>query len=255
MTDQATVSLLRWLRRQLRQPTPQREHLEAAVANDDPAEARRLLDGLRLHPGSAAVTSRADRRVGAKPWRPLPTRCERGRRPPDLRRVRAEAGLRAPRPVRARRGLDRARRRRRWRASYRGREAIFRFLARLPQGDRRDVRPRSSSTCSRATTGRPRCTAPPASATAGGSTSTRCSSSGSRTGSSARCWRCRPTPAAFEAFWALKPTASRRSTAAYHLSPMSAPAIAAGRPTLRIAARPTRCCCRRCATRGCTSRP
>ena len=43
MTDQATVSLLRWLRRQLRQPTPQREHLEAAVANDDPVEARRLL--------------------------------------------------------------------------------------------------------------------------------------------------------------------------------------------------------------------
>ena len=45
MADQATVSLLRWLRRQLRQPTPQREHLEAAVAHDDPAEARRLLDG------------------------------------------------------------------------------------------------------------------------------------------------------------------------------------------------------------------
>ena len=43
MSDQAKVSLLRWLRRQLRQPTPQREHLEAAVANDDPAEARRLL--------------------------------------------------------------------------------------------------------------------------------------------------------------------------------------------------------------------
>jgi len=43
MTDQATVSLLRWLRRQLRQPTPLRERLEAAVANDDPAEARRLL--------------------------------------------------------------------------------------------------------------------------------------------------------------------------------------------------------------------
>jgi hypothetical protein len=41
--DQATVSLLRWLRRQLQQPTPVREHLEAAVANDDPAEARRLL--------------------------------------------------------------------------------------------------------------------------------------------------------------------------------------------------------------------
>lgn len=41
--DQAGVSLLRWLRRQLRQPTPLREHLEAAVANDDPAEARRLV--------------------------------------------------------------------------------------------------------------------------------------------------------------------------------------------------------------------
>ena len=43
MTDQATVSLLRWLRRQLRQPTPLREHLEAAVENDDPAEVRRLV--------------------------------------------------------------------------------------------------------------------------------------------------------------------------------------------------------------------
>jgi hypothetical protein len=43
VVDQATVSLLRWLRRQLRQPTPMREHLEAAVANDDPAEARRLV--------------------------------------------------------------------------------------------------------------------------------------------------------------------------------------------------------------------
>jgi hypothetical protein len=43
VADQATVSLLRWLRRQLRQPTPQREHLEAAVANDDPEEARRMV--------------------------------------------------------------------------------------------------------------------------------------------------------------------------------------------------------------------
>ena len=55
MVDQATVSLLRWLRRQLREPTPWRERLEAAVANDDPAEARRLLgqmdftDGQRHH--------------------------------------------------------------------------------------------------------------------------------------------------------------------------------------------------------------
>jgi hypothetical protein len=44
MTVDATqVSLRRWLRRQLREPTPLREHLEAAVENDDPAEARRLV--------------------------------------------------------------------------------------------------------------------------------------------------------------------------------------------------------------------
>jgi hypothetical protein len=42
-TSATTVSLLRWLRRQLRQPTPDRERLEAAIANDDPAEARRLV--------------------------------------------------------------------------------------------------------------------------------------------------------------------------------------------------------------------
>jgi len=42
-TTAATVSLLRWLRRQLAQPNPARERLEAAVAHDDPAEARRLL--------------------------------------------------------------------------------------------------------------------------------------------------------------------------------------------------------------------
>lgn len=42
-TRAVTVSLLRWLRRQLAQPNPAREHLEAAVANDDTAEARRLL--------------------------------------------------------------------------------------------------------------------------------------------------------------------------------------------------------------------
>jgi hypothetical protein len=38
-----TVSLLRWLRRQLREPTPEREHLEAAIVNDDPGEARRIV--------------------------------------------------------------------------------------------------------------------------------------------------------------------------------------------------------------------
>jgi hypothetical protein len=44
MTDQAAVSLLRWVRRQLRQPTPQREHFEAAIVNDDPEEVRRLVE-------------------------------------------------------------------------------------------------------------------------------------------------------------------------------------------------------------------
>jgi hypothetical protein len=43
MTRAAQVSLLRWLRRQLQQPTPARERLEAAVENDDPSEVRRLL--------------------------------------------------------------------------------------------------------------------------------------------------------------------------------------------------------------------
>jgi hypothetical protein len=43
MTRGAEVSLLRWLRRQLQQPTPTRERLEAAVENDDPSEVRRLL--------------------------------------------------------------------------------------------------------------------------------------------------------------------------------------------------------------------
>ena len=43
MTTPATVSLLRWLRRQLREPSPQRERLEAAIANDDPDEARRVV--------------------------------------------------------------------------------------------------------------------------------------------------------------------------------------------------------------------
>ena len=40
----ARVSLMRWLRRQLAQPLSEREHLEAAVASDDPEEVRRLLD-------------------------------------------------------------------------------------------------------------------------------------------------------------------------------------------------------------------
>jgi hypothetical protein len=43
VVEAAQVSLLRWLRRQLREPTPLRERLEAAVEHDDPAEARRLV--------------------------------------------------------------------------------------------------------------------------------------------------------------------------------------------------------------------
>lgn len=39
--------LRRWLLRQLRQPVPEREHLEAAVAAGDPAEVRRLLARVR----------------------------------------------------------------------------------------------------------------------------------------------------------------------------------------------------------------
>jgi hypothetical protein len=44
------VGLLRWLRRQLRQPVAAREHLEAAVANDDPEEARRVLATFEFTP-------------------------------------------------------------------------------------------------------------------------------------------------------------------------------------------------------------
>jgi hypothetical protein len=43
VTTATRVSLLRWLRRQLQQRTPAREHLEAAIENDDPSEVRQLL--------------------------------------------------------------------------------------------------------------------------------------------------------------------------------------------------------------------
>jgi len=42
-TTPATVSLLRWLRLHLREPSPIREQLEAAIAHDDPGEARRVV--------------------------------------------------------------------------------------------------------------------------------------------------------------------------------------------------------------------
>jgi hypothetical protein len=46
LTTSTTVSLLRWLRRQMREPAATRERLEAAIANNDPSEARRLLRGM-----------------------------------------------------------------------------------------------------------------------------------------------------------------------------------------------------------------
>jgi len=46
VTTSTTVSLLRWLRRQMREPTPTRERLEAAIANNDPSEARQLVRGI-----------------------------------------------------------------------------------------------------------------------------------------------------------------------------------------------------------------
>lgn len=46
MTTATTVSLLRWLRRQVREPAPLRERLEAAIANDDPNEARRVVEAM-----------------------------------------------------------------------------------------------------------------------------------------------------------------------------------------------------------------
>jgi hypothetical protein len=50
VTRAAQVSLLRWLRRQLQQPMAAREHLEAAIENDDPSEVRRLLEGMPFTP-------------------------------------------------------------------------------------------------------------------------------------------------------------------------------------------------------------
>jgi hypothetical protein len=43
VTTQTTLSLLPSQPRQLREPTPHRERLEAANANDDPGEARRIV--------------------------------------------------------------------------------------------------------------------------------------------------------------------------------------------------------------------
>jgi hypothetical protein len=49
VTTSTTVSLLRWLRRQMREPAPTRERLEAAIANNDPSEARLVLKGMEFN--------------------------------------------------------------------------------------------------------------------------------------------------------------------------------------------------------------
>jgi hypothetical protein len=46
----ARVSLLRWLRRQLREAEPLRERLEAAIGSDDVAEARRVVARFEFSP-------------------------------------------------------------------------------------------------------------------------------------------------------------------------------------------------------------
>ncbi len=58
MSSAARVSLQRWLRRQLRQPEPLRERLEAAVENDDPGEARRVVATFELSPDQQRHVSR-----------------------------------------------------------------------------------------------------------------------------------------------------------------------------------------------------
>ena len=117
----ARVSLLRWLRRQLRQPEPLREHLEAAIGNDDAAEARRIVERFDF---SAAQRRHVERLLdewerdlrqadGGRPGCPrrAPKRTARPRRPRrPSRRSAAPARPRCwRRPPRApRRGRARA---------------------------------------------------------------------------------------------------------------------------------------------------
>jgi hypothetical protein len=54
----ARVGLLRWLRRQLRQAEPLRERLEAAIANNDAAEARRIVERFEFSPAQRRHVAR-----------------------------------------------------------------------------------------------------------------------------------------------------------------------------------------------------
>ena len=185
MTDQATVSLLRWLRRQLRQPTPQREHLEAAVANDDPAEARRLLE---LFDFTEAQRRRRepDRGIGARPW------TSRWR----IRRERVGRAARSSTPSPASKGsrcatsaadaVDGSGRRRD--GGRLPRAADLPLPRTAAEGDGRDVHVTAPRRAGERRAGGRRLPGV-GSGTAGGSTSTRCSSSGSRRASCARCSR------------------------------------------------------------------
>jgi hypothetical protein len=54
----AKVSLLRWFRRQLRQPDALRERLEAAIDNDDSDEARRIVARYEFSPAQSRHVER-----------------------------------------------------------------------------------------------------------------------------------------------------------------------------------------------------
>ena len=130
--DQETVSLLRWLRRQLRQPTPERERLEAAVANDDPAEARRLLrqydfgDAQRRH--VEGLIDRWEEKVD-EPWPALRTRHWFDTSSPPSHRgavSRSAASSPTTRPGPCQAAAPMA-------GTFVGRQEIFAFLGRLPK--------------------------------------------------------------------------------------------------------------------------
>lgn len=54
MATSEETNLHRWVRRQLAQPTPEREHLEAAIAAGDVAEVRRLVMRFPFTPAQRA---------------------------------------------------------------------------------------------------------------------------------------------------------------------------------------------------------
>ena len=124
------MSLLRWLRRQLRQPTPQREHLEAAVANDDPAEARRLVASI---PFTDAQRRHVEGLLGALGGDPWPRLSERTRRSCAGSSTPSRGGGLALRGLFAEDAVWSVPGRGVMAGAFRGRDEIFRFLGRLPK--------------------------------------------------------------------------------------------------------------------------